>query len=101
MSIEMDDVLKRLADLRQVLLNMEKDFGLAGLTETETKVLYAARLLKEDSQCVQLVDLLNHPMLGDMSRSTFFRAVKSLIAQGFITKNGEGKRAGYLVHALK
>lgn len=97
----MDDALKRLADLRQVLLGMEKDFGLSELSETETKVLYAARLLKEVKPCVQLSDLAEHPMLEGMSRSSFFRAIKTLIEHGFITKSGSEKRAGYLVHELK
>ena len=97
----MDDLLKRLADLRQVLLAMEHDLGLAKLTDAETKVLYSARLLMDEKSCIYLTEWRDHSMLNGMSRSSFFRALKTLIELGFIEKTGPEKRAGYVVNKIQ
>jgi uncharacterized membrane protein len=93
----MSDTLKRLAELRQILLGMEKDFGLAELSEAESKVLYAVRLLMEQKSEVTLTDLQGHPMIFGMSRSTFFRALRHLVDLNLVVKTGPEKRDGYSI----
>ena len=96
----MDDLLKRLADLRQVLLAMEHDLGISKLTDAETKLLYSARLIEDDRNCIYLPEWQAHSMVCDMSRSTFFRALRRLIELGYIEKCGPEKRAGYEIRRL-
>lgn len=87
----------RLADLRQVLQDMEHDLGLAGLSRTETDVLCAAAKIVENKDTVTVVELQLHSLLRDMPRATFFRALRNLVARGFLEKLGDEKRAGYAV----
>jgi uncharacterized membrane protein len=93
----MSDALKRLAELRQILLGMEKDFGLAELSEAESKVLYAMRLLMEQKSEVALTDLQGHPLTSGLSRSTFFRALRHLVELKLVVKTGPEKRDGYAI----
>jgi uncharacterized membrane protein len=87
--------LKRLADLRQLLLDMERDFGLDGLPEQETRLLYAVAIQTRTKSEVSLAELQEHPLTTDISRSTFFRALKHLAECGYIEKTSVEKRAGY------
>jgi predicted transcriptional regulator len=89
--------LMRLADLRQVLLQMERDFGLGELSDTETKLLYAAAIQAQNKPEVSLSELQEHLMTQGMSRSTFFRSLRHLVEIGYLQKVGTEKRAGYRV----
>ncbi|ARU00914.1 MarR family transcriptional regulator [Yoonia vestfoldensis] len=91
----MTNGLMRLADLRQLLLDMERDFGLDDLPEQETRLLYAMAMQTREKSEVSLVELQEHPLTADISRSTFFRALKHLAQRGYIEKTGLEKRAGY------
>lgn len=91
----MTNGLMRLADLRQLLLDMERDFGLADLPEQETRLLYAMAMQTREKSEVSLVELQEHPLTADISRSTFFRALKHLAQRGYIEKTSLEKRAGY------
>jgi RIO-like serine/threonine protein kinase len=91
----MTNGLMRLADLRQLLLDMERDLGLADLPEQETRLLYAVAIQTRAKPEVSLVELQEHPLMADISRSTFFRALKHLIKRDYLEKTGAEKRAGY------
>ena len=78
-----------------MLLNMERDFGLADLPEQETRLLYAVAMQTRAKSEVSLVEMQEHPLTSDISRSTFFRVLKQLIERGYLEKTGVEKRAGY------
>jgi len=94
---DMNFALKRLADLRNLLMRMEQDFGIGDLSYMETMLLYAAALMAEGDKEVSLTELQGHPMTAGMSRSTFFRALSHLVELGYMKKTGPEKRAGYLI----
>lgn len=89
--------LMRIADLRQLLREMERDLGLGELSRPEADVLYAAAQKGDASAGVTLVELQDHPLLKDMPRATFFRALRNLVDLGLMKKLGDEKRAGYSV----
>lgn len=89
--------LMRLADLRQLLLDMERDFGISDMPEQETRLLYAVAIQTREKSEVSLAELQEHPLTADISRSTFFRALKHLAQRGYIEKNGVEERAGYKI----
>jgi len=74
---------------------MERDFGLADLPEQETRLLYAVAMQTRAKSEVSLVEMQEHPLTSDISRSTFFRVLKQLIERGYLEKTGVEKRAGY------
>lgn len=89
--------LMRVADLRQLLREMEHDIGIGHLSRPEADVLYAAAQKRETSDCVTVAELQEHPFVKDMPRATFFRALRNLVELGFMRKLGHEKRSGYTV----
>ena len=89
--------LMRIADLRQMLREMERDLGIGELSRPEADVLYAAAQARDASDGVTLVELQDHPLIQGMPRATFFRALRNLVDLGLMKKLGEKKRAGYAV----
>lgn len=49
--------LMRLADLRQLLLDMERDFGISDMPEQETRLLYALAIQTREKSEVSLAEL--------------------------------------------
>jgi DNA-binding IclR family transcriptional regulator len=92
------ETLSRFASLRQILLGMEQDLGLSGLGEAETLVLCAAAQVQGGALEIALSSLQKHPMTQDFSRSTFFRAINTLVEHGFLVKAGPEKRSGYFLN---
>ena len=93
----MNRELMRIADLRQLLREMELDLGLGKLTRPEADLLLAASQRRDAVDGVSVVELQDHPLVKDMPRATFFRALRSLVDLGLMRKLGDEKRAGYIV----
>ena len=67
-----------LIELKKLLSNMEKDFGLNSLSEVERNVLYAIKDLEKENGAARTRHLLNHEFTANMSRISVFRSIKTL-----------------------
>ena len=67
-----------LIELKKLLNNMEKDFGLNSLSEVERNVLYAIKDLEKEHGTAKTGHLLNHDFTANMSRISVFRSIKKL-----------------------
>jgi DNA-binding transcriptional ArsR family regulator len=88
------DNLKKLAQLKSVILGMEKDFGLADMTEQERRILSAmSELAEQEDSLVSSKALRNSLYCADLSAPTYHRALKSLLDQGLL-RPPEGRKTG-------
>ena len=67
-----------LIELKKLLTNMEKDFGLNSLSEVERNVLYAIKDLEKENGTAKTGHLLSHEFTASMSRISVFRSIKTL-----------------------
>ena len=67
-----------LIELKKLLSNMERDFGLNSLSELERNVLYAIKDLEKENGSAKTGHLLNHEFTANMSRISVFRSIKTL-----------------------
>ena len=67
-----------LIELKKLLNNMEKDFGLNSLSEVERNVLYAIKDLEKENGSAKTALLLGHEFTANMSRISVFRSIKTL-----------------------
>lgn len=94
----MNDISK-LAELRKLLLGMERALGLEELSSVERDIYYAANELAQQTQGVRTTGLLAHALMKDVSRPTFFRALKSLVNKGYLSQSATSRRGVYVVNA--
>lgn len=87
----------RVAALRNMLREMEVDLGLETLSQHQRDVYYAACLVADEYQAVQSDKVKQHPLLSDMARPTFYRALSELVARGFLQADGIRKDGRYRV----
>ena len=86
--------LKKLAQLKAVILGMEKDFGLSNMTEQERRILSAmSELSAQDDSLVSSKALRNSLYCADLSAPTYHRALKSLLDKGLL-RPPEGRKTG-------
>ncbi|NIZ62860.1 hypothetical protein DL239_17970 [Sedimentitalea sp. CY04] len=95
----MSDISK-LTELRKLMLDMERSVGLQDLSSAERDIYYAATELSEAHGGVTTSYLLKHVLVADVSRPTFFRALKSLVSRGYLIQAQETGRGQYLVKSL-
>ena len=76
--------LNGIAALRALLADMETDLGLQELPEPQRDILYAASLLASGGSSVKTSDLHRHRLVKGMTRSTFFRSLKTLAENGYL-----------------
>lgn len=91
-----------LYNLRKTLREMERDFGLAELTDLERAILeYAAYCTKHGRRIIS-ADIECAEDFKDNSRASIFRALKSLREKGKIRyePHEKDKRLSYIVPAL-
>jgi len=70
--------LKKLAQLKAVILGMEKDFGLDDLTEQERRILSAmSEIGTGDDSLVSSKAVRNSLYCADLSAPTYHRALKA------------------------
>lgn len=92
--------ISKLAELRKLLLGMERAMGLQDLSPVERDIYYAATDLATRQTDVRTTGLLTHTLVEDVSRPTFFRALKSLVAKGYLSPSGSRRRGYYSVNVL-
>ena len=85
-----------LIELKKLLNNMEKDFGLNSLSEVEKNVLYAIKDLEKENGAAKTRHLLNHQFTANMSRISVFRSIKTLEKLRKI-KRKTSKRGEYII----
>jgi len=84
-----------LIELKKLLNNMEKDFGLNSLSEVERNVLYAIKDLEKENGAAKTGHLLNHEFTANMSRISVFRSIKTLERLSKIQRRNS-KRGEYI-----
>ena len=90
--------ISKLAELRKLLLGMERAMGLQELSSAERDVFYAASDIAEFEEKIQTTGLMNHTLVTDISRPTFFRALKSLVEKGYLSHFSNRTRGLYVLN---
>lgn len=84
----------KLARLRVLLHDMEKELGLTTLSPVERDLIYVIEELHGSGKEVQTHQILKHDLLSSVSRPTIFRAISSLLERGYISR-GESLKKGF------
>ena len=92
--------ISKLTKLRKMMLEMERSMGLQGLSAVERDIYYAAVDLSDALSGVRTTNLLDHTLIKNVSRPTFFRALKSLVAKGYLMQSQVSGRGRYIVKQL-
>ncbi len=85
------------AKMRSMLLEMEKDLGLAELSEAQRDVLYAITLLSAKEGIANIEDIQAHELTQFISRPTLFRALTVLSEKKIIQRIGTERSGKYQV----
>jgi hypothetical protein len=93
--------ISKLTELRKLMLEMERSIGLQELSAVERDIYYAATDLSNLSDGVRTTNLLGHTLIANVSRPTFFRALKSLVHKGYLVQNQVDGRGRYVVKSPK
>jgi hypothetical protein len=93
--------LSKLAELRKLLRDMEREMGLPDLTPAEYDIICAAVDLEKNSESLTTAALLEHKLVERVSRPTFFRSLKSLLERGLLGHAEDSKRGSYVVTARR
>jgi len=96
----MNTKVERLAQMRELLLRMEGELGLEGLTRFERDLLYAIRCLVAEGKTVRSAALRAHELVEAMTQPTYHRALRELILRGYIAPE-EHNRSTYRVLAFR
>ena len=87
-----------IAQLREIVMTMERDLGLIALSHNEKDVLYAVQSVLAVSDGVAKSDeIRSHDLVRDMSQPTFHRALKSLLARGLLQHAPDTKAGSYVI----
>lgn len=89
--------ISKLTELRKLLLNMEQSMGLQELSSVERDIYYAASDHAISAGAVKTTALQEHALLVNVSRPTFFRALKSLQGKGYLEQCRNSTRGYYIV----
>lgn len=92
------DKLRSIFELREMLLQLERDIGLDSLSRTERDVLLAAHsLCAQPGEIVSSDQIRNHALVANVAQATFYRAVKALLGAGLLEHAGQSKARAYVV----
>ena len=89
--------ISKLTELRKLMLEMERSMGLQSLSSVERDIYYAASDLADRPGGVQTTSLQQHSLVSEVSRPTFFRALKSLVGKGYLGQSLVSGRGQYVV----
>ena len=92
--------ISKLTKLRKMMLEMERSMGLQGLSAVERDIYYAATDLSDALNDIKTTNLLDHKLIVNVSRPTFFRALKSLVYKGYLIQSEVSGRGRYIVKPL-
>lgn len=90
--------ISKLAELRKLMLGMERSMGLQELSTAERDIYYAASDISETQDRIQTTGLMEHALVADISRPTFFRALKSLVNKGYLSHCANRSRGLYILN---
>ena len=86
------------AQLREIVMTMERDLGLIALSHNEKDVLYAVQsVLAESNGVAKSDEIRSHDLVQEMSQPTFHRALKSLLARGLLQHAPDTKAGAYII----
>jgi hypothetical protein len=88
---------RRLAALRNMLHAMEREVGLQELSTIQRDIYYAACLSRDDQSLLSTDALRTHPIVRELPRSSFFRALKDLVDLGYFKPAGSPRSGLYEV----
>lgn len=90
--------LNGVAQLRELLQELERDLGLEELTRNERDLLYAAeRLARTLGEMIRTEDMRGHPLIAEMAQPTFHRTLRSLVLKGYLSPAPHRKTGMYTV----
>ena len=95
------------AQLRALLLGMERDLGLGDLSQNEKDVFCAVQSVIANSKGVaRSDDIKAHSLVFKMTQPTFHRSLKNLLARGLLAHAPSTKAGSYVAavpedHQLK
>ena len=85
------------AQLRELLLGMERDLGLGNLTQNEKDVFYAVQLvISANSGIARSEDIKRHDLTQGITQPTFHRSLKRLVEKGLIAHAPNTKAGSYV-----
>jgi len=79
---------------------MERQLGLATLSQLERDILYVAVKLADSKGYVRIPELLDHELVSYASRPTFYRAFSSLQKRNYFTHPDTARRGEYVLHLV-
>ena len=92
--------ISKLTQLRKMMLEMERSIGLQDLSVVERDIYYAATDLSDALSDIKTTNLLDHKLIVNVSRPTFFRALKSLVCKGYLIQSQVSGRGRYIVKPI-
>lgn len=90
----MTNTLSNLARMKLLLSEMESELQLGDLSEFEKRVLLSVAELVSESDSAALGEIAAHPLSKQISRPSFFRALKRLESLNYIQRE-TGRRGLY------
>ena len=88
--------LSHYANLRKLLMDMEQDLKLSGLTDIDKRVMSTLVLLDNGRKdTVHLSDIRDHALTASIPAPSLYRSFQTLINQGLITKVGSARSGLY------
>ena len=90
--------LEQLAKFNLLLKGMEEELHIDDLSTFEKQVLLAVASCAAENEVVKLSSIETHPLAEQISRPSFYRALKTLEESGKIKKMS-GKRGYYTLTA--
>ncbi len=91
--------VSKLAELRKLMQSLERTQGLEELSPVERDIYYAAGEISKSTEEIRTFGLIEHSFVRNVSRPTFFRALKSLVNKGYPSQSGNSNRGRYVVQA--
>lgn len=86
--------LKTLAQLLEMVAGLQRDLGLQDALPLERDILAAfGALIEEGHEDVRTEALMAHPLLADVPKASFHRALRALVDRGHI-RHADGYKTG-------
>ena len=92
----MSSLLQKVASLRVVLSELEKEIGIEDIGTIEKKVLLAIADISNLYDVVEIKRVKDHPLISNVTQPSFYRALNNLQSMGKIKKVGI-KRGFYAI----
>ena len=92
----MSSLLQKVATLRVVLSELEKEIGIEDIGTIEKKVLLAIADLSSLHDVAEIKRIKEHPLISNVTQPSFYRALNNLQSMGKIKKVGI-KRGVYAI----